>query len=58
MPVRLAAVSATLGELSCAYEDPQTLGIDRWLAIAAAHQQYQEPLMVIDAGSAITIDIV
>jgi type III pantothenate kinase len=58
VPVRLAAVSATLGELSCAYEDPQTLGIDRWLAIAAAHQQYQEPLMVIDAGSAITIDIV
>jgi len=57
-PIRMAAVSATLGELSCAYEDPQTLGIDRWLAIAAAHQQYQEPLMVIDAGSAITIDIV
>ena len=58
VPVKLAAVSATLGELSCAYEDPQTLGVDRWLAIAAAHQQYQEPLMVIDAGSAITIDIV
>jgi type III pantothenate kinase len=58
VPVRLAAVSATLGELSCAYEDPQTLGVDRWLAIAAAHQQYQEPVMVIDAGSAITIDIV
>ena len=58
VPVRLAAVSATLGELSCAYEDPQTLGVDRWLAIAAAHQQYQEPLMVIDAGSAITIDII
>jgi type III pantothenate kinase len=58
VPIRLARVSATLGELSCAYEDPQTLGIDRWLAIAAAHQQYQEPVMVIDAGSAITIDIV
>jgi type III pantothenate kinase len=58
VPIRLARVSATLGELSGAYEDPQTLGIDRWLAIAAAHQQYQEPVMVIDAGSAITIDIV
>ena len=58
VPIRLARVSATLGELSCAYEDPQTLGVDRWLAIAAAHQQYQEPVMVIDAGSAITIDIV
>jgi type III pantothenate kinase len=58
VPIRLARVSATVGELSGAYEEPQTLGIDRWLAIAAAHQQYQEPIMVIDAGSAITIDIV
>lgn len=57
-PIRLAVVSATLGELSCAYEDPQTLGIDRWLAIAAAYDAYQEPVMVVDAGSAITIDII
>ena len=57
-PIRLAQVASTLGELSCAYEDPKSLGIDRWLAIAAAHQQYQEPVMVIDACSAITIDIV
>lgn len=58
IPIRFAKVSATLGELSCAYEDPHSLGVDRWLAMAAAYQQYQEPLMVVDAGSAITVDII
>lgn len=57
-PIRLAQVSLRLGELSCAYEDPQTLGVDRWLAMAAAYHQFSEPLMVVDAGSAITIDII
>jgi type III pantothenate kinase len=58
IPFRLAKVSATIGELSCAYEDPHSLGVDRWLAMAAAYKQYQEPLMVVDAGSAITMDII
>lgn len=58
IPIRFAKVSATVGELSCAYEDPDSLGTDRWLAMAAAYQQYQEPLMVVDAGSAITMDII
>ena len=58
VPIRLAQVAATFGEISCAYEDPQSLGIDRWLAIAAAYNQYNEPLLVIDAGSAITMDII
>jgi type III pantothenate kinase len=56
--IRLAQVSSRLGELSCGYEDPQSLGVDRWLAIAAAYHQFSEPLMVVDAGSAITIDII
>lgn len=57
-PIRLAQVSSILGALSCGYEDPQSLGVDRWLAIAAAYHQFSEPLMVVDAGSAITIDII
>lgn len=57
-PIRYAQVSSTIGTLSCAYEDPHTLGVDRWLAIAAAYHQYNQSLMVIDAGSAITIDII
>jgi type III pantothenate kinase len=57
-PIRFATVSGALGELSCAYEDPETLGVDRWLAIAAAYHKYNQPLMVVDAGSAITVDII
>ena len=56
--IRFAKVSATMGELSCAYEDPETLGVDRWLAIAAAYYKHNQPLMVVDAGSAITVDII
>ena len=58
VPIRLARVASTFGEISCAYEDPQSLGVDRWLAIAAAYNQYNELLLVIDAGSAITMDII
>ena len=36
VPIHFAMVSAAMGELCCAYEDPETLGVDRWLAIAAA----------------------
>jgi type III pantothenate kinase len=57
-PIRLAQASSTLGELSCAYEDPQSLGVDRWLAVAAAYHKYNQPLMVVDAGTAITVDII
>ncbi len=58
VPIRFAVVSAATEELSCAYEDPETLGIDRWLAVAAAYHKYKQPLMVVDAGSAMTVDIV
>lgn len=35
-----------------------TLGVDRWLACLAAHCTYQQDVVVIDAGTAITVDIV
>ena len=43
--------------VSCAYPEPQYLGIDRWLAILEASSA-DETIAVIDAGSAITLDIV
>ena len=58
VPILIAQVSPMLGKLRCAYEDHQSLGVDRWLAIAAAYHRYSEPLMLVDAGSAITIDII
>ncbi len=39
-----------------AYHEPEKLGIDRWLALLAARQMYQEPVAIIDCGTAITLD--
>ena len=40
------------------YEDQNTLGIDRWLTALGAWKLYQRPLLVINAGTAITIDLI
>ena len=41
-----------------AYQEPGTLGVDRWAAIVAAHHHTGNPVCVIDCGTAITLDIV
>lgn len=43
-------------EINTAYEDPATLGIDRYLNMVAAARLYQPPLIIVDAGTAVTID--
>ena len=40
------------------YEDTLTLGVDRWLTALGAWKKYQKPLLVINAGTAITIDLI
>lgn len=44
--------------VTCAYPDPSRLGVDRWLAVIGAWRQYGGDLMVVDAGTAITVDSV
>lgn len=39
------------------YADPAQLGVDRWLALTAARKLSEKSLCVVDAGSAITIDL-
>lgn len=41
-----------------AYKKVETMGVDRWMAIVAAHHRYKENLCVIDCGTAVTIDLV
>jgi type III pantothenate kinase len=41
-----------------AYSDPAQLGSDRWVAMIAAHHEWQGNLCVIDAGTALTLDLV
>lgn len=47
----------TLG-LRNSYVRPETMGVDRWLAMLAAWHGLRERVCVVDAGSALTIDIV
>ena len=56
--IKMAQVSAKAGAVTCGYKNPQQLGVDRWLAVLAAYQQFPERLLVVDAGSAITLDVV
>ena len=40
------------------YTDTLTLGVDRWLTALGAWKKHQKPLLVINAGTAITIDLI
>lgn len=42
----------------CGYDEPQRLGVDRWLGVLAAHKKYPDKVVVIDAGTAIKVDAV
>jgi type III pantothenate kinase len=43
--------------VAIAYQDPARLGVDRWLALIAAHEFSQAPALVVDAGTAVTYDL-
>lgn len=38
------------------YQDPSKMGVDRWLAMIAAYKAVNKAVVVIDCGSAITVD--
>ncbi len=44
--------------LTSSYRQPEQLGIDRWMAMLGAYRMTQNPVIVIDCGTAITIDLV
>lgn len=52
-----AKSTKTLAGVSNSYSNPEELGVDRWLAMVAAWNRVQASTMVVDAGTAITIDI-
>lgn len=53
-----AVASKSLAGVTNAYSDPHTLGVDRWLALCAAWNASTGSCIVIDAGTALTIDVV
>ncbi len=38
------------------YEQPETLGVDRWAALLGAWSMHRAPCLVVNAGTAITVD--
>ena len=43
--------------VSNAYTQPENLGVDRWLALLAINRFHRLPAMIVDCGTALTIDV-
>ncbi len=56
-PKVLQSPARALGVISAYQEAPQDLGIDRWLTLVAAHARGESDYCIVDAGTAITIDL-
>ncbi|WP_416652918.1 type III pantothenate kinase [Candidatus Pseudothioglobus sp. Uisw_086] len=57
--VKLVEPLKQYGRLTLSYDDPSKLGVDRFLAMLAALESFpNQPLLVIDAGSAVTFDVI
>jgi type III pantothenate kinase len=50
--------SQTCCGLTNSYQKPEQLGADRWLAMIAAYNMAQSPVIVVDCGTAVTVDLV
>lgn len=53
-----AQSSDAFGTLRNSYARPERMGVDRWLAMIGARERAAGRLCVVDAGSALTIDLV
>ena len=51
-------VTAACCGLTCGYEQPQQLGVDRWAAMIAAYRSCPDGVCVVDCGTAVTLDVV
>jgi type III pantothenate kinase len=56
--VQRVQTQARAGRLVCAYAEPARLGTDRWLALRGALRLAAPPLLVVNAGTALTLDAV
>jgi len=57
LPLFVTAEQAAFG-VSNAYTVPERLGPDRWAALIAAHRRNEGAACIVDAGTAVTIDVI
>ncbi len=55
-PELLKAEARALGVTS-GYDNPGQLGVDRWMALLAAHHSVPGPVCIVDCGTAVTVDV-
>ena len=55
--IQLKSSSSLLG-VTNGYKQPSKLGDDRWATIVASYITYKSPIIIVDCGTAISIDIV
>jgi len=53
----LAEVSRQCAGVTNSYADVSRMGVDRWLAMLSAYEQAQSACLIIDGGTALTIDV-
>ncbi len=58
LEVAVAKTEAAFAGLVNSYAEPERMGVDRWLAMLAAYVPRKQPVLVIDAGTALTLDFV
>ncbi|WP_193166428.1 type III pantothenate kinase [Microbulbifer hainanensis] len=58
LEVEFARVEPRRAGVTCAYRDIARLGVDRWLAVLAAYRRIQRAALIVDCGSAVTLDLV
>ena len=59
LEVRFACATKSFGGVTVAYEQAETFGVDRWLAMLAAEKKHpKKSKLVVDFGTALTVDVV
>jgi type III pantothenate kinase len=58
IPAVWLTAEAVFGALRNTYRNPHQLGVDRWMSLIAARQRSQEAVLVVSAGTAMTVDAV
>ncbi len=56
-PLQVARVTRECAGVRNQYEELSRLGVDRWLAMLAAFNKAMQACVVVDAGTALTIDV-
>ena len=55
--VWLSRALADYPDFKHCYPNPERLGVDRWLAMLGARQHCDGPVLVVDSGTALTLDL-